>query len=517
MLRRPLRYAYDKLGPRYPRLAGWVQFQVARLVVLGGVGLLTLYVHISEGAFWRIMLVSQLLVLVENLVSLKIANKLIRPADPWLNGDRDSHTAWEAWRALAGLPMDYIRHRRSLVVFSNVVPISVYITLELDTPFLPAFLIICVAAAIVLLYGVLLRFFALELIMQPILEDTSCELTDDTELGRVTVPLKTRLLVALPAINVITGVVVAGLASPHDGLGSLGIGVAGAIVVAFTISLELSMLLTRSIVEPLQDLRIGTQRVRAGDLEARVPVLGTDETGLLAASFNGMVSGLREREQLREAFGAFVDPALADRVLAEGTTLGGQEVDVTVLFLDIRGFTAFAERAGPVEAVARLNEFYEIVVPIVVQHRGHANKFVGDGLLAVFGAPEPLDDHADRCVAAALAIAKKVEETQGGRVSIGIGVNSGDVVAGTVGGGGRVEFTVIGDVVNTAARVEEATRQTGDVILVTGATVALLREDHGGLEPRPSVPLKGKLEPVEIFALRDAPMAAAPLRMVTGA
>ena len=493
-----------------------MQFQFAHLVVLGGLGLLTLYVTIDRGAFWRILIVSQALVLVENLVSLKIANKLVRPADPWLRGERNPDTAFAAWRALAGLPIDYIRHRRSLVVVSNVVPISIFITLELDTRFLPAFPIICVAASIVLLYGVLLRFFALELVVSPILEETSCELTDDTELGGVTIPLRTRLLVALPAINVITGVVVAGFASPHDGLDSLGVGVVLAIAVAFTISLELSLLLTRSIVEPLEDLRVGTQRVRGGDMEVRVPVLGTDETGLLAASFNGMVDGLRERERLREAFGAFVDPVLADRVLAEGTTLAGEEVEVTVLFLDIRGFTAFAERAGAAEAVAALNEFYEIVVPIVVAHGGHANKFVGDGLLAVFGAPDALLDHADRCVAAALAIAAGVEEVHGGRVSIGIGVNSGDVVAGTVGGGGRVEFTVIGDVVNTAARVEEATRQTGDVILVTAATRELLRQDHGGLEPRPAVPLKGKREPVELFALRRAPSAAVPLRVATG-
>jgi adenylate cyclase len=204
-------------------------------------------------------------------------------------------------------------------------------------------------------------------------------------------------------------------------------------------------------------------------------------------------------------------------VIEEGTILEGEEIDVTVLFLDIRGFTAFAERAGAAEAVARLNAFYEIVVPVVVAHGGHANKFVGDGLLAVFGAPDALDDHADRCVAAALAIAREIESSEGGRVSIGIGVNSGDVVAGTVGGGGRVEFTVIGDVVNTAARVEEATRQTGDVILITAATRALLREDHGGLEPRQSMELKGKREPVELFALRGAPTAAVPLRVASGA
>jgi adenylate cyclase len=517
MLRRPLRYAYEKLGPRYTRWAVWVQFQFAHLVVLGGVGLLTLYVNISRGAFWRILIVSQALVLVENLISMKIANKLVRPADPWLRGERTPQTALAAWRALAGLPMDYIRHRRSLVVVSNVVPISVFITLELDQAFLPAFAIICVAATIVLLYGVLLRFFALELIVLPVLEETSCELSDEIDLGRITVPLKTRLLVALPAINVITGVVVAGLAAPHHGLNSLGVGVVVAMAVALTISLELSLLLTRSIVEPLQDVRSGTERVRAGDMDVQVPVLGTDEAGLLAASFNGMVNGLRERERLREAFGAFVDPALADRVLQEGTILAGEEVEVTVLFLDIRGFTAFAERAGAAEAVAALNAFYEIVVPIVVAHGGHANKFVGDGLLAVFGAPDPLIDHADRCVAAALAIADEVEAANDGRVSIGIGVNSGVVMAGTVGGGGRVEFTVIGDVVNTAARVEQATRQTGDVILLTAATCALLRTDHGGLDPRPPIPLKGKSDPVELFALRRAPTAAAPLRIASGA
>src|SRR3954454_11363407 len=238
MLRRPLSYAYEKLRPRYPRWAVWVQFQFAYLVVLGGVGLLTLYVDIAGPAFWRILIVSELLVLVENVVSMKIADRLMRPADAWLNGDRTPQTALAAWRALAGLPLDYIRHRRALVAFLNVVPVSIFITLELDTSFFPAILIICVAASIVLLYGVLLRFFALELVVSPILEETSCELADDTELSGVTVPLRTRLLIALPAINVITGVVVAGFASPHDSLDSLGIGVVLAIAVAFTISLE---------------------------------------------------------------------------------------------------------------------------------------------------------------------------------------------------------------------------------------------------------------------------------------
>jgi adenylate cyclase len=101
MLRRPLRYAYEKLGPRYPRWAIWVQFQFAHIVVLGGIGLLTLYVNVSHGALWRILIVSQALVLVENLISMKIANKLVRPADAWLGGERTLHPTLAGWRGVS--------------------------------------------------------------------------------------------------------------------------------------------------------------------------------------------------------------------------------------------------------------------------------------------------------------------------------------------------------------------------------------------------------------------------------
>ena len=102
MLRRPLRYAYEKLGPRYPRWAIWVQFQFAYVVVLGGVGLLTLYVDLSSSSFWQILIVGEVFVLIENLVSLKIVNRLLRPADPWLQGERTPETALAACRAVRG-------------------------------------------------------------------------------------------------------------------------------------------------------------------------------------------------------------------------------------------------------------------------------------------------------------------------------------------------------------------------------------------------------------------------------
>jgi class 3 adenylate cyclase len=150
--------------------------------------------------------------------------------------------------------------------------------------------------------------------------------------------------------------------------------------------------------------------------------------------------------------------------------------------------------------VSTLNELWGEVVPIVTRHGGHPNKFIGDGLLAVFGAPERHADHADRAVAAALEIAECVRSGWSGRLRVGIGVNSGPVVAGTIGGGGKLEFTVIGDTVNTAARVEALTRETGDDVLVTEATRAAMRRATGEWEDRPVETVRGKSEPVRVHA-----------------
>ncbi len=509
MLRAPLQRLYERLGPRYPRVVLAFVFLLSCFVVGGGVLLLNLYVDISLSTFWRIFAVSAVLVAIEVGAALWLGYRLVRPADRWLRGERTPDTALAAWSALAGLPVDLLRFGRGIPVVLNTIPISIYITLELHGTFL-SFLAITAGAMVVLAYGVFLRFFVTELAMRPVLADVSCALPDGADLGKRSVALRGKLLVGLPVINVVTGVVVAGLSSEDPSLRALGVGVVVALVVAFTLSFELSALLARSVVEPIEDLREGTARVIAGDLGVRVPVLGTDETGRLAESFNQMVAGLEERERLREAFGAFVDPQLAERVLEEGTVIEGEEVEVTVLFVDIREFTAFAEHASATEVVAELNAFYELVVPVLVRHGGHANKFIGDGLLAVFGAPEHLVDHADRGVAAALEIAEVVRRAYGGRLRIGIGVNSGPVVAGTIGGGGRVEFAVIGDTVNTAARVEGLTRETNDTVLVTDATCALLRAGHGGFAERGTVTLRGRSEPVTLhvaMAAADEPVA----------
>src|SRR5258708_23385345 len=133
-MRKPLRFAYAKLGARYPRLLLTGQFLLTHLVTLGGVGLLTLYQRMSDAHFWTVVLVSQLLVVIENVLSVTLAFKLLRPADPWLRGERNAETATAAWRALAGLPVDFIRNRRAFAVFMNIVPISAFITILLGLP-----------------------------------------------------------------------------------------------------------------------------------------------------------------------------------------------------------------------------------------------------------------------------------------------------------------------------------------------------------------------------------------------
>jgi adenylate cyclase len=241
--------------------------------------------------------------------------------------------------------------------------------------------------------------------------------------------------------------------------------------------------------------------VRQGDFTVRVPVYDGTQIGQLQHGFNEMVGGLSERERIRDLFGAYVDRDVAEHLLTEGTSVSGERVLVTVMFIDVRGFTSFTERHAPEEVLAALNRLFQIAVKVIHAHGGRVDKFVGDGLLAVFGAPRRLEDHAEQALAAAREIAEATAAN--GELEIGVGLDSGEVLAGNVGGAGRLEFTVIGDTVNVAARVEAATRQTGDVILLTDRTHTLLDPRTAtGLDEREPMELRGKQERVRVYATR---------------
>jgi class 3 adenylate cyclase len=257
-----------------------------------------------------------------------------------------------------------------------------------------------------------------------------------------------------------------------------------------------------AFLRPIRDLAEGTERVAFGDYSQRLPVVQDDDLGALAASFNRMQAGLAERRRLHAAFGTYVDPALAARLLEQGDDVfTGERRQVTVMFIDVRDFTPFAEANTAEDTVARLNALFEIVVPAVVDAGGHVNKFLGDGALAVFGAPNDLAEHADAAVTAAVLIQRLVAKRFGRELRIGIGINTGVVIAGTIGGGGKLEFTLIGDTVNVAARVEQLTKTTGDAILLTQQCVDALASRPPGLIDRGFHVLKGKSAAVQVFGL----------------
>ena len=423
----------------------------------------------------------------------------LAPVKAWIAGDRDPDSTARAWSAAIALPLNVVRGEMLLPIAVVIVPGCVAGILILDLPW-TAFVPLAAASLIAIGYGAILHYLTVEAGMRPVLVDINRSSAPRTATATAALPLRVRLLAALPMINIITGLIVASLTG--DGSESLGVAVLVAIGVATTVSLELTVLLSRSVLVPLRDLQEATERVAAGDYSGAVPVTTADEIGELTTSFNQMVDGLRERERIRTAFGTYLDREVAEYILSEGFDESGVAADVTIMFCDVIDFTSFASDAEPRQVVAMLNGLFEVVVPVIGERGGHVDKFEGDGLMAVFGAPRRYRDHAARAVSAALEIDRRVNrEGEGGIFQLGIGINTGRVIAGSVGGGGRLNFSVIGDAVNVAARVQAATRQTGDSILITDETRAGLGPGFES-ESRGAHSLKGLDRPVELHVPR---------------
>lgn len=281
-------------------------------------------------------------------------------------------------------------------------------------------------------------------------------------------------------------------------------------MVVLAVSLVLSalgaVLLARAIARPVHELVAAMDQAGKGALHT-VAVTSRDEVGLLARAFNEMVRGLRERERLKSTLARYVSDDVAARILTERSDLDlkGELREVTVLFLDIRGFTNLAERLPPRDVVAMLNEYFEVIIDVVVKHHGTVNKFIGDAVMALFGAPFLIDDAPMRAVHAAVEIAQAVSAVNHRRkaagyatVTLGIGINTGTAVAGNIGSEKRMEYTVIGDEVNLAQRLESLARE-GE-ILISHTTFERVR---GRVEARTREPahVKGKTIPVWIYEI----------------
>jgi class 3 adenylate cyclase len=494
----PLTWLYRRLGARYPPVFIALELQSAFAIGIGSVVLIGHYYDAAQADVLRVIALTCGLTAVAILIVLRRIYKRLGPLTRWIAGERGAAETEAAWGTAVGLPLELIRRDAGFPVFGVAIPVSVFAVVEYGLSWFAVFPLMA-GGLIALGYSAILHYLALELAMRPILFDINAALETPVKITKPSIPLRIKLLASLPLINVITGVTVAALTSDGGGVQALSLNVVIALTVAFLISFELTVLLSRSILRPVEDLEAATERIRQGRFDEHVPVTTADEFGELSSAFNQMVDGLNERERLREAFGTYLDEEVAAHIISEDYDPEGHEVEVSLVFCDVKDFTEVAAQASASEVVSRLNELFECVVPIIGRHRGHVDQFIGDGLLAVWNAPERVPNHADRAVQCAVDIARTVNSRRPGGFQIGIGVNSGSVVAGSIGGAGRLSFSVIGESVNLASRVEGATRQTGDPVLITAATRNLLSETIE-VGSRGSLEVRGYDAPIELYA-----------------
>jgi adenylate cyclase len=261
--------------------------------------------------------------------------------------------------------------------------------------------------------------------------------------------------------------------------------------------LVMTSLVARSVADRIEAVRNALARVQDGDVTVEVAVDEGGEIGSLQAGVNAMVTGLREREELRDLFGRHVGDEVARHVIDRGRVLGGEVRDASALFVDLVASTTLAVERPPQEVVGTLNELFDVVVTAISEEGGWVNKFEGDGALCVFGAPEDLPDHAAR----ALRAARRMRDELGRRgLHVGIGVGSGPVVAGNVGAERRFEYTVIGDPVNVAARLTDLAKGTPGHLLASARAVDAAGDEGSGWEPVGELELRGRAGRTLAFA-----------------
>lgn len=279
------------------------------------------------------------------------------------------------------------------------------------------------------------------------------------------------------------------------------------LVIAFIITLSLS----RLILNPLKNLTEASKRIQGGDYKTRVGIVTSDELGVLADSFNDMADSLSEKEFMRDTFGKVVDPEVRDYLMSRagkeslGAALDGETREVTVLFCDIRSFTAMSEKMEAAEVVSLLNKYFTALGKCITAHHGIINKYIGDAIMAIFGAPVSSENSAKDAFEAALDMRKALEEVnkdfhaQGlPQLRFGIGIHTGPVFAGTIGASSRMEYTVIGDTVNTASRLESLCKTyTTDLLLSEAAADKLGKTT--GLSFVADAQIRGKTEPMKVY------------------
>ena len=270
-------------------------------------------------------------------------------------------------------------------------------------------------------------------------------------------------------------------------------------VISILVGLRGMTIVALSISDPVRDVVDAMARVERGEIDTRVEVYERSQIGRLQSGFNRMVAGLAERDRLRDVFGRHVGTDVARRALSEAGALTGEVRDTAVLYVDLVGSTQLAQSRSPAEVAEVLNSFFEIVVAAVDERQGLINKFEGDAVLAVFGAPLPSAAPESDALATARTLAVTLRRLP--VVDFGIGVSAGPVFAGNIGAKHRYEYTVIGDAVNEAARLADRAKSTPQRALCSAA--ALFAADPAEREQWTecgSETLRGRLEPTRMSA-----------------
>ncbi len=290
----------------------------------------------------------------------------------------------------------------------------------------------------------------------------------------------------------------------------------GTSVLAATVALGLGLVIARRVTGPVRELTRGVGRVAGGDLSEALPVRSADELGQLTQAFNAMQDGLRQRDFLRDTFGRYVSPGVAQALLdsPEGLRLGGEMREVTILMSDLRGYTQLTGSVDPTVVVQVLNGYLGRMTDVILDHGGTIDEFVGDAIFAIFGAPVSQADHAERAAACALAMqdamveVNRVNRARGlPQIAMGIGLNTGEAVVGNIGSEKRAKYGVVGSTVNLAARIQGCT--AGGQVFVSTDTHARIR-DAADVGPPLSVELKGFPEPIVVYELHALRRRRAP-------
>lgn len=245
-----------------------------------------------------------------------------------------------------------------------------------------------------------------------------------------------------------------------------------------------ALLIARTASIPLKKILLGIEEINAEKFPIKIGVTTTDEFGKVARSLEDMSVGLVERNLVKSAFARYVSQQVADSILSNGThpQLHGERRRITVLFCDVRGFTTISEKLTPEQVVNLLNSYFEKMVDVIFKHHGTLDKFLGDGLMAVFGAPVEDQFQEENALKAAMEMRSElmklndqVKESHGLELAIGIGINSGTAIVGNIGSSQRMEYTAIGDTVNLASRLEAKTKEVGADILISEYTYNSIR------------------------------------------